>query len=148
MPVRYFVVMRFMLAAPVLFGASIHTARVHASSPLQAVVVSHGVRLVLVVPHRVYTRGALARVTVRLENLSEATGLQAFRCGMLNPFVEVSDAVGQVRYPPPFRSPPIDYAHLTCRTGAPPPYLQLPRRLRAKCTFLCGRRDSGPEPPS
>ncbi|MGH2441565.1 MAG: hypothetical protein ACRDFX_00160 [Chloroflexota bacterium] len=51
-------------------------------------------------PRRVYPRGALAPVTVRLRNLAPFIQVWALDCGNENPQVQVLTPQGTVRYPP------------------------------------------------
>lgn len=92
----------------------------HAHPALRVEASLDGVKLVLTLPRRTYPRGALARVTLRVENLYPNSVSLHSRCGIGNPAVEVLDSSGATAYPPPTAPPPIDYQHVMCRSAPPP----------------------------
>lgn len=81
------------------------SARAQPAPPLQVDTVAHGVVLSLFVPRAVYARDTLARVTVRVRNVSRGPlaivpGFTDARCALDNPRVQSLTPAGVVRYPP------------------------------------------------
>ena len=73
--------------------------------------VSHGVKLTLMVPRRVYPRNALVRVVVTLRNLSQQdvqiSGQGMFCCGQYSLGAVVRDTSGQILYASDRRETPL-----------------------------------------
>jgi hypothetical protein len=85
--------------------AAVASARAEWSHAVGVDTVAHGVKLSLIVPGSVYPRGALTRVTVRMQNLSRQRlgilpGFTDRNCAIDNPQVQSLTPGGSVRYPP------------------------------------------------
>lgn len=71
--------------------------------------ISHGVKLSLLLPRRVYPAHALVSGVVRIKNVSPQTVLipgYPAACVSYNPGVQVTNVSGQIVYPPPVTVPP------------------------------------------
>lgn len=97
-----------MIRRLAVFAATLLTAESTTSAatpPVQKTVisaVSHGVKLTLMVPRRVYPRNALVRVVVTMRNLSQQdvqiSGQGMFCCGQYSLGAVVRDTSGQILY--------------------------------------------------
>ncbi len=100
-----------VFAATLLTAVSTTSA---ATPPVQKTVistVSHGVKLTLMVPRRVYPENALVRVVVTLRNLSQQdvqiSGQGMFCCGQYSLGAVVRDTSGQILYASDRRETPL-----------------------------------------
>jgi len=124
---------RLRVLAAVL-AASLSTTSAGATPVHRTVIstVSHGVKLTLMVPRRVYPRNALVRVTVTLRNVSghdvQVSGQGMFCCSHYSLGAVVLDTAGQVLFPGDRREAPL----------GPPlfPLTLVPRHVMSQQVFL------------
>jgi hypothetical protein len=111
-------------ASPSREGKSFST---NGSIPIRATgltvqTLSHGVRLTLTLPKRIFAADEIARATVRVDNLSHRALTVDHRCDLKNPEVDVRAASGFPLYPPPvdfLSAPPrCPFYTTTLRPGA------------------------------
>ena len=104
---RRLVLLVLVSVVPFLVPNSTHAA-IGTATTVRAV--SNGIRLTLIVPHRVYTTNALARVTVQVRNVSHHPVWTRIgvNCITWNPSVEVMDDRGTLapQLPPSYFPPP------------------------------------------
>jgi hypothetical protein len=92
------------LAASILCVVPKHAL---AASGLKVSAMSHGVRVVLVVPKSVYPKNALVQVTVTVHNMTGRAVTLGARCSDGGPQVDVTSPSGRKIYPPSLLPAPL-----------------------------------------
>jgi len=70
--------------------------------------ITHGIKLSLILPKRVYVQDMLTKVTVRVQNVSRhPVRMYRYACPNGGLFVEVRDDAGRYLYPPAVAGPPV-----------------------------------------